>query len=629
MGGLNGLWGYIFMCGIAGIYNFKNKGTGNHYIRWCISTMKHRGPDDQQVWDNGKNYTAGFARLAIQDTSAAANQPMFSSCGNYCITYNGEIYNAALLKEKLRPFSISFKTHSDTEALLYAIIHLGIKEALSLADGIFAFAFYDQQKNELILARDRVGVKPLYIGFNNEGLIYSSQYDHIMNYPPLASNGFNEAALGSFFSLGYIPEDMAAHHNAKMLLHGHYYVVNENGIEAIQYYNYPLLVEQNSINNIDDILAQSVSSQLISDVPLGTFMSGGVDSTLVTYFAKQQTDISSFTVGSYDKIFDESEASSAYAKIFGVKNECRFLGDNEILDVVKENFKAYTEPFADHSSLPMLLLSKFAKEKVTVALSGDGGDELFFGYWKNAKVLSTLRYYATGGLAARRIKLLQGKLKRDNTADISRHWNEEDFLSYCYHSLYITGAFHFTPRIFKEKAAEAWWYKQLRQQYDDSDITATGMYALRKLEVDVHMQRMLLKVDRAGMYHSLEIRVPMLSHAMLQYSAGLRFEDCFKNSNGKMPLKESLIQKAGSKLVMQPKKGFDIPINQFIRGPLKKDFEEKILNMPSSISYLFNKSELEKCWQLHVQQKHEAGWLLWAVYSFVCWYDMHKDKYCD
>ena len=615
------------MCGIAGIYNFKKRDINKDYINWCISTMRHRGPDDQQVWDNGENYIAAFARLAIQDTSPAANQPMFSSCGKYCITYNGEIYNAEELKQNLKPFDIIFKSRSDTEALLYAIIHLGIKKTLEITDGIFAFAFYNINRNKLILARDRVGAKPLYIGYNDDGLIYSSQYDHIINFPPLAANAFNQNAVGAYFSLGYIPEDSGAYQNTKMLLHGHYYEVFENAIRAYQYYDYPLHVQQCGVQNVDDILEKSVSSQLVSDVPLGTFMSGGVDSTLITYFAKKRNAVKTFTIGSRDKIFDESAAAAGYAKIFGVENFCQFMEGNEFEKLLAENSKAYTEPFADYSSLPALLLSKFAKEKITVALSGDGGDELFFGYWKNAKVLKTLKYYSSNNSLLRKIKLLKGKLQKEDTADISRHWSEESFLSYCYHSLYIIGALHFTPLIFNAEAEEAWWYKKLKQNFNESETMHTGMYALRKLEADIHLQRMLLKVDRAGMYHSLEIRVPFLSNDMLKYSAGLAYSDCIKDGQGKMNLKESLIKKAGREMVMQPKKGFDIPINNFIRGSLRKEFEEKIFGMPRSLSYMFNKKELEKLWQQHQQKKNNAGWLLWAVYSFINWHHTHANRY--
>lgn len=613
------------MCGIAGIYNFKRTALQKKYVEQCLVTMHHRGPDSQCMWDNNENYITGFCRLAIRDLSPAGNQPMLSSCGNYCITFNGEIYNTAILKNLLKPYRTSFISTSDTEILLYSLMHLGISKTLETADGIFAFAFYDIRKNSLVLARDRVGIKPLYIGHSNYGVVYSSQYDHIINHEYFKKENISAGAIGSFLSLGYVPENYGAINKTYLLLHGHYYVVEGNTVTNYKYYNYPIH-QAGKIENIDDVLYNAVQSQLVSDVPLGTFMSGGVDSTLVTYFANKQAPVNSFTIGiKGGHSLDESDDAQQFADIFKTNHHCRFISPEDLLQLIDDNTAAFTEPFADFSSLPTLMLSKFAREKVTVALSGDGGDELFWGYPRNKSALRNVTFYS-GGKLSRKIKLLTAKLQKPAGLTLARHWNEDDFLSYYYHALFITGAKQWLPLVFKDEAYEDYYYTQLRQANTALTSTSDYMDVARKLEVDIHLQRILLKVDRASMYHSLEVRVPLLSNGVLDASNTYNYSDCIINGQGKWNLKSSLIKKTTAALVNKPKKGFIIPIGEWMRGSLKKEVTEKILNMPGNISSMFNSPQIEKVLQNHMDGHNDWSWFLWALYSLVRWDDRHRNN---
>ncbi|HVX48612.1 MAG TPA: asparagine synthase (glutamine-hydrolyzing) [Chitinophagaceae bacterium] len=612
------------MCGITGIYNFKRGHLHHDYVRRSLITMHHRGPDSQCIWDNKENYITGFCRLAIRDLSPKGNQPMLSDCGNYCITFNGEIYNTENLKKLLLPYRNTFISTSDTEILLYCLVHLGLKETLLAADGIFAFAFYDARKNSLALARDRVGVKPLYIGQSAEGIVYSSQYDHIINHPYLNKEDINPGAVGAFLSLGYIPEGGGAYYQTSLLLHGHYYVIENGRIETNKYYDYPI-AQTGAPENIDDILSSSVQSQLISDVPIGTFMSGGVDSTLVTYFASRKTAINSFTIGVKDNILDESETAGQFAAIFKTRHHCRYIYPADLLQLIKDNTKAFTEPFADFSSLPSLMLSKFAKEKVTVALSGDGGDELFWGYARNASALKNTRFYNTSRLA-RKMKLLLAKLNKPSGFTISRHWHENNFISYYYHALYITGALAWVPLIFNEDAAEDAYYSEIKNKATRLANTEDYMNIVRKLETDIHLQRILLKVDRASMYNSLEVRVPLLSNKVLDASAALSYTDCIINGQGKMNLKRSLINKTNNQLVMKPKKGFVIPMAEWMRTSIKNDITEKLLDMPQHLAVLFNKQQLSRLLKEHMDGANDWSWFIWAAYSLVNWDSFHRNS---
>jgi asparagine synthase (glutamine-hydrolysing) len=326
------------MCGIVGVYSFKENIKENiPFIKWANSTMDRRGPDSEGIWSNNKNYVSGFRRLAIRDLSPEANQPMLSACGNYVLTFNGEIYNTEYLKRELIGMNVLFKTTSDTEILLYSIIHLGIDKTLAKVDGIFAFAFYNINKCELILARDRPGVKPLYYGLSQERLVFSSQYNHIVQEPVFRSNPISARALSHFIDLGYVPEGEGFFENTFLLPHGHYAVYNQIGLTVIPYFEFP--VEQsNGILDLETIIGQSVRSQLISDVPLGTFMSGGIDSTLVTYFARNEVaNLKTFNIGSTDPAFDESKYAKAYSEIFKTDHFGRVFQVEDLQHLIADN----------------------------------------------------------------------------------------------------------------------------------------------------------------------------------------------------------------------------------------------------------------------------------------------------
>ncbi|HXL56474.1 MAG TPA: asparagine synthase (glutamine-hydrolyzing), partial [Chitinophagaceae bacterium] len=518
------------MCGIVGIYNFKRKDREPGYINWCLSTMKHRGPDAQNIWQNNKNYIAGFARLAIRDLSENGNQPMLSDCGNYCLSFNGEIYNTGYIKKLLEPYRSTYKSTSDTELLLYALVHLGIDRTLEIIDGIFAFAFYDSINDKLILARDRVGVKPLYLGTGNEGIVYSSQYDHIINHHWFKNGELSDSSIAAYLSLGYMPENDGIINKTRLFPHGHYAIAEKGSINFTCYYQYSFHTESNNKNDFEEIFAHAVNEQLVSDVPVGTFMSGGVDSTLVSYFANQNNPIHSFTIGVKDNAMDESAAAARFADRFGTKHFCRFIDDYDFQKLINDNVAAFSEPFADFSSIPTLLVSSFAKEKVTVALSGDGGDELFWGYPRNRKALELIPFYLKSPIN-RRFDLVYSKLKNYSLTDITRHWNHTDFFDYYYSTLFTTGAITGVPNICKATAAKAFFFEELMKNLNGEQKDTTYLMNIaRKMEMDIHLQRILLKVDRASMFHSLEVRVPFLSNAMLEHSLSYTYKNCIEGA---------------------------------------------------------------------------------------------------
>lgn len=604
---------------------FKRDDLQENYFSWCLGTMKRRGPDRQKIWHNGENYITAFARLAIRDLSEQGDQPMLSDCKNCCISFNGEIYNTDELKQKLRPYRSCFQSTSDTEVLLYSLMHLGVDTTLSITDGMFAFAFFDARQNRLVLARDRMGIKPLYIGTSSKGIVYSSQYDHIINHSFFKNEPFNETAIASYLFLGYMAENSGVVNNTCLLPHGHYIVAENGNINTRNYYNYPVSAIQPT-KSLEEVLQTSVQKQLVSDVPAGTFMSGGVDSNLVTYFANRHQNFQSFTIGVHDDAMNEAEQAKIFAGIFHADHYCKYVTTHDLLELMEENASAFTEPFADYSSLPTLLLSKFAREKITVALSGDGGDELFWGYRRNVNAFNHFELYGKK-LMMRRLTLLAQKIKAPSSVNVWRHWDHKNFIDYYYSSLSITGALYWLPQICRIKPSAPFFYcKSSSLFYEGMDITSV-MNLTRKMEMDLHLQRILLKVDRASMHHSLETRVPFLSNAMLEHSLSYSYSDCVKGEQGKLPLKKALAAKTADHLVFQPKKGFTVPIDKWIREGIQQVVREKLMEMPSHLSVFFNKNKLQELLSQQMSGKNNCGWLIWALYSLVAWDSTHRNKY--
>ncbi len=323
------------MCGIVGVYHYKRHQQNDEgFLNRALISMHHRGPDSSGIWSNQQNYSAGFVRLSIRDLSVNGAQPMLSQCGNYCLSFNGELYNTEKYRERLQTLGVHFKSTTDTEVLLYALVKWGIEEVLQVIDGLFAFAFYDVQRNRLILARDRAGIKPLYIGKGNDGMVYSSQYDHIIDHPYIKDNALNSGAIGAYLSLGYVPENTGVVNSTFMLPHGFYAEVNERGINIFRYFAYPSFAKPRLQNEIGSILDKTVKAQLVSDVPIGTFMSGGVDSPLVSYYAKKYADLKSFNIGVDDDAMDESKAAQSFADIFKTEHYCKHITEQDLLNTI-------------------------------------------------------------------------------------------------------------------------------------------------------------------------------------------------------------------------------------------------------------------------------------------------------
>lgn len=608
------------MCGIAGICSFNTIHQGDvALVKKFNSTMVRRGPDTEGIWTDNNDVVLGFRRLAIQDLNPRSNQPMLTEDRQHALVYNGEIYNVAAIRNELS-HRVAFKTTSDTEVLLNALVNYDIDYVLSRIDGIFAFAYYNIQKKELIIARDRPGTKPLYYGVAANRLVFSSQYDHLVSDTIIGKNSIDPRAINHYIDLGYVPEGEGMLSQTYSLPHGHYAKWREAGLSVVPYYQYPATTLSNAKTNLEAVIQQGIEDQLISDVPLGTFMSGGVDSTLVTYYARQKAlTLDTFNIGSIDPQYDESKFAEEYSKLFQTNHHARFFKEEDLLSLMNDNTQAYSEPFSDYSSLPTLLLSGFAKERVTVALSGDGGDELFWGYQRSDKSMR----YATERLKGKMhlfYRFLVNRLsgKRDFPASLLRYTSMSEMF---YSHLTVSGSQYWKPRLLKETNFSKPYFFESAFQEEQGITSASGfMNLMRKLEFDLHLQRVLIKVDRASMYHSLEVRVPLLSNAMLEASADYSFADCFGGGEGKKPLRKILASHAGERLAKLPKRGFVVPIGEWIRGSMKKEFHEKILDIPAGLQTHFRRDQLEKILNEHCQTNKDWSWMIWSLYTLSAWH---------
>lgn len=614
------------MCGIVGTYYFnKQQNTDDKYLNWCLQNMYRRGPDSNGIWRH-ENYLTGFVRLAIQDTSTHANQPMVSACGNYCLTFNGEIYNAHLYKKNLQDKGIHFTSTGDTEILLYALIHLGLDFVLKEFDGMYAFAFYNKLTNTLIVARDRVGIKPLYVGFNNNNsIIYSSQYNHIINYKSLQQQAIDTTILSNYFLLGFVPDGNGIIKNTLLLPHGYYIEINTHEYKLHQYY-LPKHKADNAVIT-ENMLQQAAAEQLISDVPLGTFLSGGVDSSLLTALVNKIKPVTAYTIGTGNNETDEAEKAKSFALRNNIKHVVQNINDIDIHALVNQHIEAYTEPFADYSSLPSLLVSAVAKQNVTVILSGDGPDELFWGYNRNIKMIERFNKYFKSAKAVQLFNYILSKIRIGNPAS-KQMLTINQFHKYYLTTHYILGSNKWASKICNSfLPTEPFFMSVLfKENYKDATLN-DAMSSIWNIEMNIHLQRILLKMDRASMFNSLEARVPYLSNHIIQQAAAINYTSCIVNGIGKYNIKQMLEPFADKEFIYASKKGFDIPLRQIITNKLADRISNSFTTLPNQLSAHLNSKQLSLMLQNHLKGKENNTNIIWAAFVFIEWFKTHVNSY--
>jgi len=611
------------MCGIVGEFSFSDQLSNTD---WPVLTqlMSWRGPDDGGFWTDDKRCVFGFRRLAILDLAPTGHQPMLTQDGRYAIVYNGEMYNFQTLRQDLERRGIRFRSTGDTEVVLYALAEWG-KAALERFNGMFALSFYDSQEQRLLLARDHVGIKPLYYSYTAHGLAFASQYDQILAHPWSRNLPISLESLGLYLRQGYIPAPYALLKQTHMLEPGSWVEVDALGtLREGRYFSFPQyqqpdLYGEEAYEAVNAAIADAVKSQMISDVPIGTFLSGGIDSPLVAakMRAARADAVPAFTIGLNGDPLDESVDAAVYAHELELQHHIEPITSAQALAMLDNVIAACGEPFADYSIFPTMLITQMARKQVTVILSGDGGDELFWGY--------STRF---GSIIEKSSDFGQPQWIRTGRWALKKYLNLGDgYYNLRFPSIgdwYKAKHFHlpddWISSFFSQALPQPDDYSLFDFRGGDTEHTAQWV---RWNEIVGHLTRVLLKVDRASMYHSLEVRVPFLDRDVIAVAARVDWRSCLnlETGIGKIPLRRSLSRHLQHQTMA--KHGFEVPMAKWLHEDLRGAVYDALLSRKELLGLPFDSSAAARFFSQHLDNALDHSWGLWILLSLALWEKKH------
>jgi asparagine synthase (glutamine-hydrolysing) len=651
------------MCGIAGILG--DKARNPRVVREMTDALAHRGPDDQGTWaDDEAGIALGHRRLSIVDLSPAGHEPMHSASGRFVLTFNGEIYNFEDLRNEIEARGAApeggWRGHSDTEVFLEAIALWGIEAALAKSVGMFAFALWDRRERVLTLARDRFGEKPLYYGWAGNDLVFGSELKALRAHPSFEAE-IDRNAVRLFASRAYVPAPLSIYRRVFKLPSGCLIEItpeaakrpldvppaegtNDGGLNLKRYWSYsdvvtrglgnPIPDERDALEQLDQALASSVRGQSFADVPVGAFLSGGIDSsTVVALYQKHSTiPVRTFSIGFAEAGFNEAEHAKAVAAHLGTVHEEHYVSAAEAREIIPVLPAMYDEPFADSSQIPTHLVSRFARQQVTVALTGDGGDELFGGYNRHVLGPSMWRRLSKVPRPLRKAaRLALGDVSPSSwnrAASILRGERQPGFGSKIQRGLSIAASASSLDDVYRSFLDE--WAG------GPSPVLGTSGYdvpldlgpagdapdAVRMMSRDAVSylpDDILCKVDRASMAVSLETRVPFLDHRVAELAARIPISMKIRGRCGKYILRKLLGSYLPKEMIDRPKSGFAIPVGEWIKGPLR-DWAEDLLD-PRSIGSegWFDPEIVSHRWRDHLAGRRDSTVALWSILQFQAW----------
>ncbi len=647
------------MCGIAGFLSPQGtREEAGRTIRRMTDTLIHRGPDDGGVWEDTRSGVAlGNRRLAIVDLSPEGHQPMHSASGRYVLAFNGEIYNFWALREELEGLGHPFRGHSDTEVMLAAFTEWELEGALERFNGMFAFALWDREERSLYLARDRLGEKPLYYGWMGETLLFGSELKALKVHPTFRGE-ISRNALALYLRYQYIPAPYTIYEGISKLSPGTRLTIDEAGNVSgpVPYWSAKEAAERGvtnpfsgsdteAVDELDGMLRDSVRMRMVADVPLGAFLSGGIDSSAVVAAMQSQSDrpVRTFSIGFYEEEYSEAEHAKAVARHLGTEHTELYVTPEEAMSVIPKLPTLYDEPFSDPSQIPTYLVSQLARRHVTVSLSGDGGDELFAGYNRYFWVESIW------GKVGWMPQGLRGALAEALTAVSPQGW-ERAFKKLG--PVLPTKARQRIPGDKLHKLAEVLTVKNPEAMYlnlvslwkrpdavviggseplvtltdpgrwaDLPDLTQRMMYldTVTYLPDDI-----LVKVDRASMGVSLEGRVPFLDHRLVEFAWRVPLGMKIKDGKSKWLLRQVLNQYVPKKLIERPKMGFGVPIDAWLRKPLRGWAEDLLDERRLRREGFFDPRPIREKWAEHLSGMRNWQYPLWDVLMFQAWLEENK-----
>ncbi len=628
------------MCGICGIvYTDENRSVDSRILNPMCDTMLHRGPDDKGLFID-KNIGLAMRRLSIIDLTTG-HQPMSNEDGTIWIVYNGEFYNFIENRDVLIKKGHIFKTHSDTEVIIHLYEEYGV-HCLEKINGMFAFAIWDYNQKKLFIARDRIGIKPLHYTFVNNIFLFASEIKAILKYPDFPRQ-IDLYALNRYLTFEYVPTPHTIYKNIRKLPAGHY-ILLKNGKMSIRKYwdirSFRTLnetIDEGQVGEkIRELLQASVKRRLISDVPLGVFLSGGIDSsTIVAMMRKMgQEQIKTFSIGFENKTFDETNYARNVAKLFRTEHHQQIFSSQKIKELIPKVTTLLDEPFADNSIFPTYLLSKFTREYVKVTLGGEGGDELFAGYPTHQAHIYARFYQMIPRLI--RTQLIEPAVKAlpVSTNNISFDFKAKKFISgIAYspeirHHVWLGGFVSdekdelFTPDIADEIEKDDCFFevKNFYSHLDGSDFINKILFLDTRFYLG---DEMLFKIDRATMAASLESRVPFLDHTLLEYVVTLPSRFKLRGIRTKYILKKLAADFLPKTIISRPKKGFGAPVSQWIKTDLKPVVEELLQHDKLKREGIFNPRTVRRLLDEHLSGRKDNRLKLWPIVMFEFWYERY------
>ncbi len=619
------------MCGISGILNLKVETPIDENLLKHINRIQaHRGPDAEGYYID-KFVGLGHRRLSIIDLSTG-QQPLFNEDKSVCVVFNGEIYNFESLVAELSHLGHHFSTHSDTEVIVHAWEEWGV-ECLKRFRGMFAFALWDQNTRQLLLARDRLGKKPIHYTLTSSGqLVFGSELKVLLAHPDVDTSLRTEMAE-EYFMYGYIPEPYSAHKNIFKLNAGHYILMEPGSkIEQKPYWDLSSPIHIHSWEDVQreliERLTESVRMRLLSDVPLGAFLSGGVDSSAITALMAglQDDPVNTCAIGFNESAYDESDYAKQIADRYHTNHVSKIVSSNDysLIDTLSG---IYDEPFADSSALPTYQVCQLARQNVKVALSGDGGDEIFAGYRRQRmhlfeqnlrdKIPSNLRKPIFGGLASVYPKAdWAPKPLRAKTTLQSLAMDAVEAYANTMSKLRI-GQRHqlFSPEYLR--SLDGYSGLEIMKKHAKTAPTDDPLKLIQYLDIKTWLPGdILTKVDRASMAHSLEVRAPLLDHVFVEWAFSINSSDNIRGNDGKFAFKKALEPYVDHNILYRPKMGFSIPLAEWFRGPLNEQLRTTILSENMLDSGFFSASALKTMIDEHSSGKSNHADALWCLLMF-------------
>jgi asparagine synthase (glutamine-hydrolysing) len=660
------------MCGIAGLIATQSAIEMRRLAQKMADTLVHRGPDDADVWvDEAAGIALAHRRLAILDLSPAGHQPMTSACGRYVVVFNGEIYNHLELRrelEKRLPVKShhdlinpllqldtpKWRGHSDTETLLAAVACWGIENTLKRLVGMFAFALWDRSEATLYMARDRLGEKPLYYGWQHGVFLFGSELKALRAHPAFSAE-IDRQALTLLLRHNYIPTPYSIYQGIYKLPPGTWVTIRHRQREVVPlvYWSAREIAEQGqqqpftgsndeAVTELEQLLSQSITGQMLADVPLGAFLSGGVDSSTVVALMQAHSGHSArtFTIGFFEAAYNEAEHAASVAHHLRTEHTELYVTPEQAQAVIPRLPVLYDEPFADSSQIPTFLVSQLARQQVTVSLSGDGGDELFSGYnrytwavelWRKlARIPIPLRTAVAGLLTALPptvwnqifvviARFLPAQWRYANPGD-KLHKLAEVLAVKCPEEIYLELVSHWkNPTAVVIGAQEPQTVLTDSKRWAELPNFEHGMMYLDL--VSYLPDDILVKVDRAAMGVSLETRVPLLDHRLVEFAWRLPLAMKLHDGQSKWLLRQVLYRHIPRELIERPKMGFGIPLDVWLRGPLKKWADELLDAERLRREGFFNPVPIREKWIEHLSGKRNWAYYLWDVIVFQAWFE--------